>query len=293
MITHSGKRSFVFDYSLAIVLCVLCAIMIYPVLYVLGRSFMTELDRSAYPFAVFPRSIDLTGYAYIFQSGSYILNSYGITILRAAVGTICNLFVTATLAYTMAKKRYPLRGPITALAIVTMWFHGGMIPDFLLIKSLGLMNSFWVMILPRLVTTWYLLILRNFFATIPDSLEESATIDGANDFQIAFQIVMPLSIASISTIGLFYAVDHWNAWFDALIYISEPSLWPIQVFLRELIRNANLSDIVDQTATITSKPPSDSVTYATIVVSTVPILCIYPFIQKYFVQGVLVGSLKG
>lgn len=288
--TRSEK---IFDVFNVIILVLLCILMLYPVLYVFGRSAMSDMERAARPFAVIPGVWDFEGYKYILKSGSYITNAYMITILRTVIGTFLNTFFTAIFAYVISKKYYPLRLPLTAMVVFTMWFNGGLIPNFLLVRSLGLYNNFWVMIVPGLISVWNLLILRNFFAAIPDSLEESAKMDGANDMVILFRVILPLSAPAIATIALFYAVGHWNAWFDALIYINRRELWPIQVFLRELVRSVSAVSLLDAMTEVEKVPPSQSVVYSTIVVATLPILCVYPFIQKYFVKGVMVGSLKG
>lgn len=270
----------------------LCAIMIYPMLFVLGRSFMLEIERAANPLRIFPRVWDLEAYKFIFREAVTIKSSYFITILRTVAGTACNIFFTSILAYVLSKRNYPLRNIITLLVIFTMWFGGGLIPTFLLYKSLGLVNNFWVYILPGLISPWNLLLLRNFFMQIPDSLEEAAKIDGASELTIFFRIVIPLSMAALATISLFYAVSHWNSWFDSLIFINDKKKWTLQLLLREIIRNANMSDLMDTEST-TSLPPTESVKMATVVVATLPILMVYPFLQKYFVKGVMVGSLKG
>ena len=176
-----------------------------------------------------------------------------------------------------------------------MFFSGGLIPTFILVKSFNLLDSRWSMIFPGLINTWNLLIMRNFFYAISKSLEEAAIIDGANDMQILTKVVLPLSKASIATIGLFYAVAHWNAWFDAMLYINKTSLLPMQNILRNIITAAsNIGDLgAEAYNSLDVIPPSQSIRAATIVITTLPILTVYPFIQKYFVKGVMVGSIKG
>ena len=176
-----------------------------------------------------------------------------------------------------------------------MLFSGGLIPTFILVKGLGLIDSRWSMVLPCLVNTWNLLIMRNFFYAIPKSLEEAAVIDGANDVQILTKVVLPLSKASIATIGLFYAVSHWNAWFDAMLYINKTPLLPMQNILRNIITAASsIGDLgAEAYNSLDVVPPSQSIRAATIVITTLPILVVYPFVQKYFVKGVMVGSVKG
>ncbi|WP_235946618.1 carbohydrate ABC transporter permease [Paenibacillus glycinis] len=282
-----------FDACNTIMLILVCLVMLYPVLFVFGRSVMTDLDRAAHPFAIWPTAWDISGYKYVFSSGSYIVNAYAITILRTIAGTFCNMLFTAALAFVLSNRDYPLRGAFTMLIAFTMWFGGGLIPMFLLVKSLGLYNHFAVLILPGLISAWNMLILRNFFMQIPQGVIESAKMDGASELVIFLRIILPLSTAALATISLFYAVGHWNSWFDAMIYVNDRDLWPVQVFLREIIHNTNLNDMIRSDAVVEVNPPAQSVIMATIVVTTLPILCVYPFLQRYFVKGITVGSIKG
>ncbi|RED52750.1 carbohydrate ABC transporter permease [Cohnella lupini] len=286
-----GEKAF--DVGNTILLIVLCMAMLYPISFVFGRSLMTDLDRAAHPFSIFPMHLDTSGYRYVFSSGSYIVNAYMITIVRTLVGTLCNLLFTAAFAFVLSNKEYPLRNALTMIISFTMWFGGGLIPVFLLIKTLGLYNHFAVLILPGLISVWNVLILRNFFMQLPRGIIESARIDGANDLVIFLRIVLPLSSAALATISLFYAVGHWNSWFDAMIYINDKDLWPVQVFLREIINNTNLNNLIQSDAVVEVSPPAQSVVMATIVVTTLPILCVYPFLQRFFVKGMTVGSIKG
>lgn len=283
-----GERIFYFINT--VIMLLICVIMLYPMIYVIGHSVMGDAERVLNPLRLLPRKLDWSGYRYILSSPS-IWRSYLITILRVIVGTGMNILFTALLAYPLSRKKYPARKAITVLITFTMWFSGGMVPNFLLIRSLGLNNSFWVYVLPHLVDPFNLIILRNFFSQIPDALEESAKIDGANDIMILTRIIVPLSKASIATIGLFYAVFHWNTWWDSMLYVSEKNMWTIQYLLQQLIANSNIYDFAASSSV--AKPPAEAIRMACIVVSTIPILCVYPFIQKYFVKGVLVGSVKG
>ena len=270
-----------------------CLLIIYPVLYVVSRSVMTETEKALRPFALIPNQFELAAYRVILSKNSLVVNAYGTTVLRTIIGTFCNLLFTILFAYVLSKKYYPPRLIFTFILTFTMWFSGGLIPTYLLLRSLGFVNSFWVYIIPGLISAWNTLIMRNFFMEMPDSLEESAEIDGANDFQILFMIVLPLSKASLATIGLFYAVGHWNAWFDSMIYMNQPTKWTLQFVLRQIITAASVKDIIQYTTSLDIAPPTQAVRMAAIVVSTVPILAVYPFVQKYFVKGVLVGSIKG
>jgi len=231
----------------------------------------------------------------LLASGKNFLRAYGNTLFRVLIGTSLNLLFTITLAYGLSRKNLKGRNLFTAFVFFTMFFSGGLIPTFILVKSLNLLDSRWSMIFPGLINTWNLLIMRNFFYAIPKSLEEAAIIDGANDMQILTKVVLPLSKASIATIGLFYAVAHWNAWFDAMLYINKTSLLPMQNILRNIITAAsNIGDLgAEAYNSLDVIPPSQSIRAATIVITTLPILTVYPFIQKYFVKGVMVGSIKG
>ena len=267
--------------------------MIYPVLFVLARSVTPELERALHPLRIIPSSFDFNGYVFIFSSGSNIVNSYRTTILRTLIGTAVNMALTLLLAYPLSKKYYRPRKVLTGLIVFTMWFSGGLIPSFLLNKSLGLLNSFWVYIFPCAVNPFNLMIMRNFFQQIPDSLDESAKLDGANDLRVFWSIYLPLSTASIATLTLFYAVFHWNMWFDSMLYMNRKEMWTMQYTLRQLIDSATVTDIATVGTAMDNIPPAETVRMATVVVATVPILCIYPFLQKYFVKGMLVGSVKG
>lgn len=284
-----GERTFYILNNVFMLL--ICAVMLYPMLYVLGHSLMSDAERVQNPLQLFPTRIDWTGYQYIITA-SNVWNSYLVTILRTVIGTVLNVSFTALMAYPLSRKHYPARKVLTVLVTFTMWFSGGMVANFLLIRALNLTNNFWVYIFPHLIDPFYLIILRNFFMQIPDSLEESARIDGANDFVILFRIVLPLSLASIATISLFYAIFHWNTWWDAMLYVTKDrTLWPIQYLLQQLIASANVFDLSASSSAV--RPPAEAIRMACIVVAVIPILCVYPFVQKYFVKGVLVGSIKG
>lgn len=288
-----SKGEKVFNVVNTIVMVLVCVVMLYPVLMVVGRSLMSDIERATHPLRLFPTKLDWSGYKFILSPNSNIGRGYLVTIARTVIGTCLSLVVSSLLAYPLSKKEYPGRKVITALIVFTMWFSGGMIPNFLLIKSLGLMNSFWVFILPMTVSAYNMIILRNFFMQISESLEEAAKLDGAGDFTIYSRVYLPLSTAAMATIALFYAIAHWNSWFDALLYINDQKLWPMQYILRQLISSTSVSDIASAAAVSDKTPAAETVKMATIVVSTVPILCVYPFLQRYFVKGVLVGSVKG
>lgn len=290
--TTRGDKFFLIINAALMVL--LCAIILYPVLFVIGRSFMLDAERAVSGLRFIPYHPSLDAYKYIFMRGSYVIRAYGNTIARTILGTALDLVFTIVFAYVLAQRRYPLHKPLTMMVVFTMWFSGGLVPNYMLIRLLHLNNSFWVYILPTLISAWNMLILRNFFMEIPAGLIESATIDGANDLQILTRVVIPTSGAAIATIGLFYAVTHWNSWFDGVMYVTDRKLWTMQVFLREIIRSAQVVDLVEpEAASRAAIPQAEMVQMATIVITALPIVCVYPFVQKYFVKGVMVGSIKG
>lgn len=213
------------------------------------------------------------------------------TVFITCAGTVLNLFVTAMLAYPLSRRVLRLSKVLNIIVLFPMFFSGGMIPTYLVVSNLGLTDTYWAYLLPALVSPFYCLLLRNFFASIPKELEESAIIDGAGYGKILISIIMPLSMAAIATIGLFYAVDHWNVFLRGIMYINDRKLWTLQMFLREMIsQSEHASELAEGGSVFVSL---ESLRMAAILVSILPILCVYPFVQKYFVKGVMVGSVKG
>lgn len=264
-----------------------------PFIIVLSTSFISEAEfarRGGY--VLFPEGIDFTAYDILFRRSRVILNAYGVTAFRVVVGTLLNLVFTVTMAYVLAQKNLPGRIPLTIFVFITMIFSGGLIPRFLLVDYLGMRNTLWSMIVPILVNAWYMLIMRNFFMSLPEELSEAAIVDGATAPVILLRVVLPLSLPVIATIGLFYAVHHWNAWFDAAIYVDRSELQPLQIILRGLLRSATLEGM-EEISFMEKPPPAASLRSALIIVSTVPVLFIYPFIQRYFVKGIMIGGVKG
>ncbi|WP_391572131.1 carbohydrate ABC transporter permease [Cohnella sp.] len=268
---------------------------IIPFLVVLATSFVSENELIARGnFILIPRDLDFTAYNLLLSKGSLIYNAYGITFLRVLIGTLLNLAFTAMMAYGLARRDLPGRNGLITLVFITMLIGGGLVPNYLLMKSIHLLNTFWVMIIPGLISSWNLIIMRNFFMQIPVELEESAIIDGASPLGVLVRIVFPLSLPTFATIGLFYAVGHWNAWFDAAIYINNTQMHPLQLILRQVVLSMTSEEInTTMTAGMMERPTAQSLKAAAIIVTTVPILFVYPFLQKYFVKGVLTGSIKG
>lgn len=288
-----GEMTFqLFNYTL---LTLLSLSFIAPFLAIVSTSFVgeNELIRRG-NFILIPEQLDFSAYRVLLSEGSLLYHAYGITVLRVVVGTALNLLFTAMLAYGLSRRDLPGRNTLITLVFITMLFGGGLIPTYLLLKYMHLINTFWVMIIPSLISAWNLLIMKNFFGQIPESLIESATIDGARPLTILARIVFPLSLPTFATIGLFYAVGHWNAWFDATIYINDSKLMPVQVLLRRIVLSFSSQDLdAEMLNGVAHKPTAQSLRGAMIVVTTLPILCVYPFLQKHFVKGVLTGSLKG
>jgi putative aldouronate transport system permease protein len=240
---------------------------------------------------LYPKKLDFSAYQVILSKNSQILSSYVITVLRTVIGTFANMVVTAMLAYGLAKKSLPFRKQITLAIFFTTIFNPGLIPIFLTVKYTGLYDTFLAFIIPNLVVVWWMLILRNFFMQIPDEYQEAALLDGASPPIVLLKIILPLSLPAMATIAMFYAVWHWNSWFDGMIYVTRSILFPVQVVLKNIISSSMVENL-DQLAGDVP-PPLEAVKAAAIMVTTIPILLVYPFIQKYFVKGVMVGGLKG
>ncbi len=276
-------------------LTILSLVFLVPLLIIVSTSLVgeNELIRRG-SFILIPEKLDVSAYKVLLSEGSSLYQAYGITILRVVVGTLLNLVFTAMLAYGLSRKTMPGRNALITLVFITMLIGGGLIPTYLLLKYMHLTNTFWVMIIPGLISAWNMLIMKNFFSQVPESLIESATIDGASPLTILLRIVFPLSLPTFATIGLFYAVGHWNAWFDATIYINDTNLMPVQVLLRKVVLTMSSQDLnAEMLSTLSNKPTPQSLRGAMIVLTILPILFVYPFLQKHFVKGALTGSLKG
>ncbi|MFM9281570.1 carbohydrate ABC transporter permease [Paenibacillus jiagnxiensis] len=288
--TPAGRVFDVFNYLL---LGLLGIATVLPFIYIIGSSFATEAELTARGFFLIPHDFSLGAYEYIFSSSS-IFRSIGVTVYVTVVGTLVNLLFTMTMAYPLSRTDLGGRNLIMNLVIFSMLFSGGMIPTYLVIKELGLLDTYWSLILPGAISAFNLIVIKNFFQELPPGLEEAARIDGCNDIGVLWRIVLPLSKPVIATFALFYAVGHWNNFFQALLYISDSTKWPLQVLLRQivLLSQGTVGDIGALDPNFV-QPPEQSIKMAVIVVGTVPILIVYPFLQKYFAKGVLLGSVKG
>ncbi|MEG0766454.1 MAG: carbohydrate ABC transporter permease [Clostridia bacterium] len=273
------------------VLMAVCSfIFLYPMWQTLVLSFSPAAYADSLGFKFWPKQFSLEPMRYVFSSSSIYIG-YQNTLIRTGVGTFLSVFVTYCGAYTLSRRDLPCKAPITFLIIFTMFFSGGLIPSYLNMRNLGLIGSRWALILPGLTSAWNLVIARNFIASLPSELEEAAMVDGAHPLRIVFQILLPLSKPILAVLSLWIAVGHWNAWFDAMLYNNEAHLQVLQLVVRRMVMET--ANDAESYALRAADVASSSVKAATIVVSVFPILCLYPFLQKHFVKGVMVGALKG
>lgn len=268
-------------------------VTLFPFLHLIAKSLSSEAAVISGSVTIFPIDFQLSTYKWVLGNGQF-LNSFKITVFVTLVGTLLGLLVTVLSAYPLSKPGLVGRKPLLLIFIFTMVFNGGLIPTYMLMNALNLVNTVGSLFLPGLVSVFNMLIVKNYFESLPDSLEESAKLDGAGNWRVLFSIMLPLSMPVLATVGLFYAVMLWNSYFNALIYITDPALKPLQLYLKELI--ASTEDILKIAGTVdinnlTQTP--EVVRAASIVTATIPIICVYPFLQKHFVKGVLVGSVKG
>ena len=288
----AGDRAF--DIINTLLLVLIFVIILYPMYYVLIASFSNPDKVLTGKIFLLPKGFQLESYKTVF-SNSEVMNGYLHTILYATVGTLINLFVTLTAGYALSREDLRGRKPITLFFIFTMFFSGGTVPTYMLVKNLGLLNTFWAMVLPNAMSVWNLILCRNFFeGNIPKELLEVSKIDGCRNDYFFLEIVLPLSKALIAVMVLFYAVGHWNSYMQPLLYLSDRSRYPLQLVLKNILissqPDASLAGMTDRAELYKQ---TEMLKYALVVVSSVPMIALYPFVQKYFVQGVMVGSVKG
>lgn len=267
-------------------------IMVFPMVYVAAVSFSSSKDVLAGGLILFPRNPTLDAYNAIFQGG-VVVRALQVSIGLTLIGTLVQMTVTTMLAYGLSKPGVPGSRIVLFLALGALLFYPGLIPSYLLVKELSLIDSYAALILPGLVGAFNLIVLRNFFMNIPQDLMDAARVDGANDVQIFFRIVLPLSKAVLAVISLFYGVGIWNSFFNAILYINDSTKWPIQVVLRQYVLQGSALASAAQFDPNQPPPPAQTIQMAIVVVATVPILLVYPFLQKYFTKGVLTGAIKG
>lgn len=290
MIVDKSISSRIFDIINTTLLTIIGLVTVLPFIHVIGSSFATGAEIAERSFLIFPTKFTISAYQYIFSTGT-VMKAVFVSIFVTVVGTLWSMLLSTLTAYGLSRKDLAGRRYIMFFIIFTMLFNGGIIPTFVVVQKTGLLDSLAALIIPVSINVFNMIILKTFFQNLPSGLEESAKIDGAGDFGILFKIVIPCSLPAIATISLFYGVTYWNTYMHAILYLSDAAKWPVQVLLRQIVvlatgiayDSAEYSDV---------PPPSQSVKMAVIVVATIPILLVYPFLQKHFAKGALLGSIK-
>ncbi|MCP3967786.1 MAG: carbohydrate ABC transporter permease [Lentisphaerae bacterium] len=280
-----------FQIFLIIIMLALIVSFLYPFIFMISMSFSTAAEANRAGAHIWPGQVTLTAYKMVFSNPDLLIG-YLNTIFRTVVGTVLTLLVTCLCAYPLSRKDLPHRSLMTFLVFFTMLFSGGIIPTYLVIRNLGLVNNVWVYILPQLTNAFNVIIIKNYFESIPQSLAESASIDGANDFHILFKIYIPLSGPVLATVALMTAISHWNMWFDAMIYINDDTKQVLMTFLRRIVIDRNQDLMSGASEAQVSQFTPETIKAATIIVTILPILVLYPFLQKYFVKGIMLGGVK-
>ncbi|OXS54735.1 sugar ABC transporter permease [Cohnella sp. CIP 111063] len=280
-----------FDGVNLVLMLLLIVITLYPLYYMGIVSISSGGAVSRGEVLWLPKGINLQAYKYVFDDPA-VLRSYGNTILYTALGTLISLVLTTLCAYPLSRNHFYGRAIFSLFVIFTMFFDGGLIPRFMVVHGLGMVDTIWALVIPTAISVFNMILMRTFFEQIPEALHESATVDGAGEYRTLLQIVLPLSMPVMATMFLFYAVGQWNSFFPALIYLNEKELYPLQIILRNIVIQG---DMASQTTQMGADMATMSATikYAVVYVAILPVLCIYPFVQKYFVQGAMLGSVKG
>ncbi len=289
-IKRKSLGDFIGDIVIYAVMTILGLLMVIPFIYVIAASFAKESEIQTRPLFLWPEQPTLAAYKKVFDMndmGPTVFRSLGVSIGVTLVGTLVNMFFTTTMAYGLSRKNLVGKGPILKMVMFTMVFSGGMIPTFLVVRALGMYDTYAALILPGAISAYNMLIVRNFFMDLPIELEEAASIDGCSEIGIFFKIALPLSMPVIATFSLFYGVGHWNDYMASLIYIDDQKKYPFTLVLRSLVMQ-NAEEMTEG-----ELPPSDTLKMAVIVIGTIPILCVYPFLQKHFAAGAMVGAVKG
>ena len=280
-----------FQWGVNTILILFCLLIVLPLLHIISGSFSDPMTLLQGKVGFLPKGFTLSMYEKVFKDDS-IWRGYGNTVLYTVLGTFISVVLTASAAYPLSRKDFYGRKKFMGLFVFTMFFNGGMIPTYLIVQQLGMLNTIWAMVLPTAVSTYNMIIMRTFFEnTIPFELVESASLDGYNDLRIFFRIVLPLSAPILAVMVLFYGVGLWNSWFPALLYLRERALYPLQMVLREILIESDISNMAGGTGDV--EVIGDGLKYATMIVATLPVMCLYPFLQKYFVKGVMIGAVKG
>ncbi|MBQ8300619.1 MAG: carbohydrate ABC transporter permease [Clostridia bacterium] len=298
MVKDNSFSSKLLDVIIYVSLIFLMIVTLYPIIYIFSVSVSSTTAYESGRVFFLPVEFNLEAYRIIFEAGT-IPRSFVNSVIYTITYTAVSLLLTTTMAYPLSrsKERVAFKGFFSKLVVFTMFFNAGIIPNYLVVRGLGLMDSMWALILPTSITTYNLVVMRSFFEGIPADLEEAAFIDGANEITVFWKIMLPLSKAALATVGLFYGVSMWNQWFNAMLYLQDSDKYPLQLIIRQIIMQnqmaAELAAMGDTSMMTESTTNSVSLKYATLFLSVLPMLAVYPFIQKYFVKGVMVGSVKG
>ncbi|AYV68283.1 MULTISPECIES: carbohydrate ABC transporter permease [Niallia] len=294
MLKRESVRDKVFVVVNYTLLAIIACLMIYPLIYVLSASFSNPARTVLGDIWLFPKELTVDLYVKVFQNEK-ILIGYRNTIIYTVFGTFINLLFSVMIAYPLSRKDFYGRNMITVFIMITMFFSGGMIPTYLLVKDLGMLDTIWAIVLPGAVSVYNVIIMRTFFQSIPNELHEAASIDGCGNISFLLKIVMPLSMPIIAVMTLFYGVGHWNAYFDSLIYLNDESKFPLQLYLRQMLIQEDMSGMSSASDNAISEHlmQIEGLKYAVVIVASLPMLVLYPFLQKYFVKGVMIGSIKG
>ncbi len=290
-LTKDRILSILFDLLILLIMLLVIVVCLYPLVYVLSMSISDPLAAARREVWLLPKGFSVSSYQIIFEN-QQVWRSYYNTIYYTVFGTIINVVMTIILAYPLSRRNFFLRNPISIMVTFTMFFGGGLVPSFILINQLGLYNTRWAILIPSAISAYNMIIAKTFFQSIPESLIESAKLDGASDLRILFSIVFPLSMPIISVLVLYYAVGHWNSYFPALLYLNDADLQPLQLYLRRILIENTGELSGDMAISVDKSLAAMQLKYSIIIVSTLPILCIYPFLQKYFVKGVMIGAIK-
>ena len=274
------------------VIVFIAVITLYPIIFVVSASISDPIEVGKGTVILLPKGINFTSYIHLIGTED-VWVGYRNTLIYTVGGVITSMFCTVTTAYSLSKKHLVGGRFFVFMIAFTMWFSGGLIPTYLVIRDLGLIDSMWSQILPGLISPFYFVLMKTYFSSIPQEMEESAKMDGANDIVVLVKLYLPLSIPSLVTIGLYYAVIKWNAWFHAMIYLNDSSKHPLQLFLRQILILSRMTEETDMVLKSSNDISPETLQYATIVIAILPMMIVYPFIQKYFEKGVMVGSIKG
>ncbi len=293
MVGENSVKSTIFQIINNVVMFLLCLIALYPVVHVVFASMSGSYEIMSHQgFLLSPKGFTLAAYKMVFKN-PMILRGYGNTLFVVIVGLMINITMTSIGAYFLSRKNVYFKKIINFLIVFTMFFSGGLIPFYFTVRDLGLYNSLWALVLPNAINTFNLIIMRTSFEGIPDSIEESAKLDGAGHFRILVGMILPLSLPVVAVMVLYYGVAHWNAWFYAMIFLQDRQLYPLQLILREILLQNETLSMTAGVGAVDQEAAGETVKYAVIVVTMLPIVMVYPFLQKYFVKGLMIGAVKG